>query len=319
MRFNRTLLYAGIFLVAIGAVVVAADQGRIDTATLIDVLRLWPLAAIAVGLGLVLRRTRISLGGGVLAAVAPGLLIGSAFAILPRFAGDCGARTETASTTTEHGTLGAAASVSIRSACGLLRITTAPGNAWQLVAASTAGRPPSIISTPESLSITGARSGWNLLGAGRDTWDLMLPSSELADLSLIVNAGRCQVRLPGAHISDVAVIGNLSDVVVDASEASIDTLSVALNMASMSLHLPAGGDLSGTLKVGGGEIQVCAPPELGLHVTSNGSGSDFTIAGLHESGSEWISANYGSAPYHAELSVTASFGAVAINPIGGCR
>ena len=47
MRVNRKFLYAGLFLVAIGGVVVAADQGAIDAATLADVVRLWPLIPIA--------------------------------------------------------------------------------------------------------------------------------------------------------------------------------------------------------------------------------------------------------------------------------
>jgi len=86
MRLNRTLLYTGVFLVAIGGAVTAADVGPLSTASLVDALRLWPLAVIAVGLGIALRRTRLSLTGGVLAAAVPGLVLGGAMAVGPRLA-----------------------------------------------------------------------------------------------------------------------------------------------------------------------------------------------------------------------------------------
>ena len=86
MRLNRTLLYAGVFLVAIGGAFTAADLSPFSTATLIDALRLWPLAVIAVGLGIVLRRTQIGLASGLLAAALPGLVLGGAMALGPRLA-----------------------------------------------------------------------------------------------------------------------------------------------------------------------------------------------------------------------------------------
>ena len=94
MRVNRGLLYAGVFLVAIGSVLVAADIGLIDTARLTDALRLWPLAVIAIGASLVLRRSRFSLQGGMLAAALPGLLLGAAIAIAPTYIPDCGEHTQ---------------------------------------------------------------------------------------------------------------------------------------------------------------------------------------------------------------------------------
>jgi hypothetical protein len=86
MRSNRTLLYTGVFLAAIGAAFMAADIGPISTTALIDALRLWPLALIAIGLGIALRRTQVSLASGVLAAAVPGLILGGAMALGPRVA-----------------------------------------------------------------------------------------------------------------------------------------------------------------------------------------------------------------------------------------
>jgi hypothetical protein len=86
MRLNRTLLYTGVFFAAIGVVLLAVDVVRPETTALIDVLRLWPLAVIAVGLGIALRRTQISLASGLLAAAVPGLILGGAIALGPRLA-----------------------------------------------------------------------------------------------------------------------------------------------------------------------------------------------------------------------------------------
>jgi hypothetical protein len=96
MRFDRGLLYTGVFVVAIGSVLVAADAGVIDATRLTDALRLWPLAVIAIGASLVLRRSRFSLPGGMVAAALPGLVLGGAIAIAPTYMPDCGPETREA-------------------------------------------------------------------------------------------------------------------------------------------------------------------------------------------------------------------------------
>ena len=76
MRINRRFLYAGVFLLAIGAVLVLADLGVFDATVLTNALRVfWPLAVIALGVGVVLRRTQFSLQSGLLAAALPGLVL----------------------------------------------------------------------------------------------------------------------------------------------------------------------------------------------------------------------------------------------------
>jgi len=86
MRVNRTLLYAGVFVLALGAGLLLADRWQLTTNDLIRVLGLWPLAVIAVGLALALRRTQLSLASGLLAAAIPGLVLGGVMALSPRLA-----------------------------------------------------------------------------------------------------------------------------------------------------------------------------------------------------------------------------------------
>ena len=86
MRLDRTLLYTGVFVAAVGVALLATDLGQLDAAALIRVLGLWPVAVIAIGVGIVLRRTSISLAGGVLAVALPGLVLGGILALGPRLA-----------------------------------------------------------------------------------------------------------------------------------------------------------------------------------------------------------------------------------------
>jgi hypothetical protein len=320
MRVNRRFLFWGIFLVAIGGVLVAADLRAVDTATLTDTLRLWPLAVIAIGLSIVLRRTRLSLPGLLLAAAVPGLVVGGALAVAPRFVGDCGARGEPASVATTQGTFDGPATVSVRSGCGSLNVKTAPGNGWQLGAGNTSGRTPRVSSSPGSLSIDATiDDGWGFLDSGRDAWDLTLPTSDLDGLSLVVFAGHARIDLPGARIGRLALTVNAAEMVVDASAASVADVSAVVNAGSLSIRLPAASDLVGSLRVGAGDIQICAPPGLGLRVTSNGTAEQVRVGGAQQHGSVWQSPDYATATHRADLRVSATFGAVDIDPIGGCK
>ena len=319
MRIHRRFLYAGVFLVAIGGVLVASDQRAVDTATLTDALRLWPLAVIAIGLGLVLRRTQVGLPGGMVAAALPGLVLGSAFAIAPRFVGDCGARGEPANVATTRGVFDGPATVSVRSGCGSMHLSTAPGNAWQLNARNTSGRTPRIDSSARSLAVAGTSHDGDFFDAGRDAWDLTLPTSELDDLSLVVFAGHAQVDLPGARIDRLALTVNAASAAVDASATSIAEVSAVVNVGSLSFELPAASDLTGSLRVGAGELRICAPPGLGLRVTSIGTGERISVDSVAQRTSEWQSPDYASATHRADLRVSATFGGVDINPAGGCK
>jgi 4-amino-4-deoxy-L-arabinose transferase-like glycosyltransferase len=88
MRLDRSLLYAGVFLIAVGGTFLAVDAGGVDTATLTGAMRLWPAALVAVGVALVLRRTQAALAGGLVGTIVPGLLLGASLALGPRIAAD---------------------------------------------------------------------------------------------------------------------------------------------------------------------------------------------------------------------------------------
>src|SRR5512147_2448219 len=175
MRVNRRFLYWGVFLVALGGVLVVADLAAVDSASIADTLRLWPVAIVAIGVGLILRRTRFSLAGGLVAAAVPGLLLGGAFAVAPHVSVDCGGRGEPTSVATTQGSFDGPATVSVTSGCGTLVVHTATGSGWAFTGGNTSDRQPIVHSTGDSLSIdSGATGGWRVFQSGRDRWNLTL-------------------------------------------------------------------------------------------------------------------------------------------------
>lgn len=318
MLINRKFLYLGAFFAAIGGALVAADLAAVDATTIGDALRLWPLVIVAIGLGIVLRRTEFGLPAGVLAAVAPGLLLGGGFALAPRIATDCEGVGTPATVTTEQGVFDGPASVSVASGCGSLIVSTEPGNGWHLER-SAGGPAPIIDASTRSLSIdAGGHRWWSRLDADRDPWRLSLPTTEIEDLSFVVNAGEGRMTLPGARISRLDVTTNAGSTAIDLSEASVASLTGIVNAGMLSVRLPT-ADVVGSLEINAGALEVCVPEAVGLRVLHDGALGGISINGVDETDADWQSPNYASATHHADLTIDVNLGGVEINPIGGCK
>jgi hypothetical protein len=317
MRVNRRLLYWGVLFVAIGGVLVAADLGLVPTTALTDALRLWPLAIIAIGLAIVVRRTEFSLPALLLAAAVPGLVVGAAFAAAPRLVGACGVGPQTVSADSHQGSFDGPAFVAVKTGCGVLDVRTAPGSGWQFTGSSTAGKVATVDATSRLLSIDATRDDVNVFDDNREAWALVLPTSEMRELTMAVTAGQGQVDLPGADIGRLELKANAAKVALDASEATVDELSGVVNVGSLSIRLPQ-SDLTGTLRVGGGSARICTPPNVGLRVSSDGFADGISVAGTHLDEGNWESPNYASATHHADLRVHLNFGAIEIDPKEGC-
>ena len=321
MRINRTFLYAGVFLVAVGAIVAIANANLVGTPWLADAVRLWPLAVIAIGVALVVRRTRFSFAGGMLAAALPGVVLGSAFAIVPRIAGSCGAQVEPAITSVDQGAFVGPANIRVEPGCGTFNLNTAPGNGWQLRSGNSAARTPTIDAFGgELLAIeTTTRGGWRSLEGSRDRWELTIPAGDVETLTLDLNASRSHIDLTGAQVTNLDLDANASDVVLDLGRASVVDFSAQVNTGVLSIRLPAGSDLFGSVHVNAGEIQICAPPEAGLLVQTSGSAYDVVAEGRRLGRGDYQSTAYATAAFHIDISLVANFASVVINPIGGCR
>ena len=320
LAINRRFLYVGLFLVALGGVLVAVDLTALDTTVLANALRLWPLAFIAIGAGIVLRRSRYALVAGILAAMIPGLVLGGGLAIAPRHGFDCGSGDETPETTTQRGTFTTAGTVFVETSCSSISIGTQPGNGWQLTSSNPAGRGPDVELDGEQLSIGSTEGdGWDWLDSGRDTWNLTLPTSALEHLAVDVNAGRATLALPDANIGTLVLTGNGAEIVVDATSASIAELDGTVDFGQLSIRLPQRGTYSGAIRIDAGELRLCVPSGLGLHVDFAGSAREVRVNGLETDARVWENEAYASATNRADLSVKVNFGSIAINPIGGCK
>jgi hypothetical protein len=320
MRVNRRFLYWGIFLVAIGGVLVAADVGGLDSGSIADGLRLWPVALVAIGAAIVVRRSRFSLPGGMLAAALPGLMIGGGLAIAPRIAVDCGASGAAATVSAHDGTFDGPARIAVTTGCGTLDVTTVPGSAWHFDDGNTTGRAAMVDATSRSLTIdTGRPNGLYLHGLGRDDWRLTLPTVPIDNASFDVNAGRGRIGLPGATIDHLVVTTNAAETSVDLSGAAVASLSAKVNAGKLTFRLAPDGDIAGSMDVNAAELEVCVPSELGVRVHHTGALSGLTVDGRQQPGADWQSPNYPSAAHRADLTVDVNLGNVAINPIGGCK
>ncbi len=318
MRVDRRFLYVGLFMMAIGAVLVAASLGA-DPAVLEDVARLWPLALVGLGAGIVLRRSQFSLPSGMLAAAIPGLVLGGALAAAPNVAGDCGGDAVPTTVASEQGTFEGPATVSVTKGCGTIQVHTAPGNGWRLTG-NTASTTQVIRSSARSLSIGSEGSdGTEFFGHREEAWDLTLPTTELERFSMVTLGADGDIDLEGARIGTLALTANVSDLVVDASAASVTDLSGVVNVGSLKIQLPGDSDLRGSIRIGGGELRICPQPGAGLRVATTGWASPVLVDGVEQTSENWQNPEYASASHRTDLTVHGNFAYIHIDTaLGEC-
>jgi len=319
MMVNRRFLNWGVFLVAAGAVMLVAQTDAVNSDVVAQALRLWPIVVIALGIGLLLRRTRFGLAGGMLAAAMPGFLLGGLVVAAPHMVPECG-DFQPASFATREGTFDGAAAVDLTLACGDLSVTTAPGNGWQLQTGNTTGAAATVGVSADRLSVTSSsqKRPFGFIRGG-DVWRLSLPVASTLDLAAEINAGRGRFDMAGAQLGNVRLTVNAGDARVDLTQATVAHLSMSVNAASASLRLPATQDVGADLSVNAGSLKVCAASEVGLRIHQSAMLGSANYAGLVRNGDVWESPGYSMANHHADVTITANVGSVDVNPMGGCQ
>ena len=318
MTVRRRFLYLGVFLVAVGGETLAAQGDIFGSDAAAQALRLWPVALIALGAGLLLHRTRFGLAGGLVAAAMPGLLLGGALVAAQRLVPECGG-VAPGSVVSRQGTFDGPATVDLTFACGDLSVITAPGSEWQIQTGDSGTTTATVASTPGRLSV--ASSGaWRAFGpVGGDTWRLSLPTATSLDLAAEINAGRARLDLAGAQLRSASFTVNAGDARVDLSGAAVGQLSMRVNAAAASILMPATQDLTADLSVSAGSLKVCAPSGLGLRVHATTVLASANYGDLVRAGDAWESSRYATANHHADVTIAATVGSVEINPQGGCQ
>ncbi len=326
MHIDRRFLGWGVFFIALGGVPLAVQLGAIDVGSLGGLWRLWPLFIIAIGIGILLKRTPLDFVGGVLSAATFGLILGGLLAGGFWFGSDGGAfggpvepfagRSGTFS--------GPSARVHAVVDWGDLTIETSPGSAWTLGGSTPEGRPPTVTESATALDVRSPnRSGIFLFGdVGRAQMDLTVPADVQLDLAGELNAGSAHYDLSGAHLGQLDLTGNAGSLRVDLSGAvSVGGLNATMNAGDARISLPS-VDLTGSLTVNAGRLGFCAPAGVGVRFTTGGStlaGNNFADKGLEQVGDAWQTAGYATAQTKIDLHATANAGRLEFDPEGGCK
>ncbi|MCJ7711938.1 MAG: DUF4097 domain-containing protein [Chloroflexi bacterium] len=321
MTVRRGTLYVGVFLLAAGAVTLGVATALLDRDVVANtVVALWPLAVIAIGVGLVFRRSPAALVAGVIAAAVPGLALGASVVAGPDIAVPCTDTSPAPAQAVAHdGTFGTAATIDLSLSCGELTMTAQPGNAWHLDARDGANRRTDVAADATRLSATtpGGSGGWNR-HAGRVDWEVVLPTQVTIDLTTEINAGRGRLNLAGTRLGDVDMHVNAADVRVDLAGATLDRVDLDVNAGSAAITLPA-DSFEGDLHANAGSLDLCVPDQLALRLRSTAALGSIDHHGLVQRGTAWETPDYATAPFKADLAIDASLGSVTINPKGGCK
>lgn len=316
---HRKALFVGVSLAAAGTVMLIGlgDTAAGDAIT--QALRLWPLAIVALGVGLLVRRTRFAVAGTLVAATLAGLVVGGAVVAAPNADSVC-EESDAAWQSTRSGSFASPATVNLSLSCAELQVTTIDGSAWDLRTRELGGRSAVVTETSDTLDIRSDADRWDAgFGPHGDDWELALPTDVTIDLDAEINAGRGRLDLAGATIGSIAIEVNAGALHLDLAESTVTTLDVNVNAGSATVLLPSASDLDGELDVAVGSIEICAPAGLGIRIHGDAEFGSTEFNGLLRVGDAWETPNLSTATYLADLNVSAQAGSVVVNPAGGCK
>ena len=319
MRIHRGLLFWGLFLIPLGAIPLLARANAIDIGAIGDAWRFWPLILVAVGLALLLGRSRASILATVVLALVLGSIAGATLAAGPGWiasAVDCGAERDTDQQLNRNGTFSGAGEVTLDLRCGSIDLATASGSAWS-VQAGYAGTPPTIDSSSTSLEVKLPDTA----GANRQHWTVSAPVDATDAIEVKANAGRASLQLEGAHLSRLEADMNAGDLLIDGSSASISQLDVQMNAGRARITLEAPVSVSGQVSVNAGAVDLCVPPGVELRLRTNDQltfVNNLSQRGLTREGDVWRRAGLNPSPV-IELSIEGNAATFNLDPDGGCK
>lgn len=329
MSVDRRLLNWGVFLILVGSIPLAVNQGWIPRDLVSRAWELWPLILVGAGIGLILRATPLRPIGGLIVAGVAGLIVGAAVAVgvggLTLGGFGCGAAAADAPHLVgQQGTFDASGNVILDARCASVVVTTAAGRGWSLDVSGDDGARPTVDSNAGSVTVRSPNGPTSFpFASRRATWRATLGTDPSLDLDIHVDAGDATVDLKGANLSRLAFEGNaIGATWLDLSNARVAELAVKVNAASASILLPSTGSLNGTVEANAASIGICAPSGLGVRLVVDQNitaSNNFGDRGLAKTGSTWESPGYATATARAELHVSGSAVSYKLNPEGGCR
>lgn len=329
MRIDRTALAWGLFFILVGAIPLAVRAGYLSAAQVGDLWRFWPLLVIAIGLGIMLRRTPLEGLSGLVTAAFFGILVGGLFAgsgsdfgAFPSIG--CNDRAGTRPFATQSGTIaGPGGTVQLTLDCGAAAVTTQAGTGWQVSGSDTDGAGPIVEADVDSVSVRSRDDrgpfSWS---SSREDWQVSLPRAARFDLEVELNAGSSTFDLTGANLGTVDLQMNAGSTTLDLSKVeSAERLAIEVNAGSVGIDLPATGT-TGSIQVNAGSVELCAPTGVGLRLDTGEniiSSYDYAGHGLIQNGSVWETPGYEAAAVKLDLTTEANAGSFKLDPADGCH
>ncbi len=264
MRINRSLLNWGVFLIALGGIPLAVDQGWLESDIASELGQLWPLILVGIGLGLILRWTPLSWFGGAVVAATFGLIFGAAAVslrdndlttvqgIIPAIASGACANGDLGTETTSGEGIASSGSFALDLSlpCGELSVARAAETTWRVDAAHEAGDAPRIDETEDETGTTGLRVRYeddgDLAFIGRQTrsrWDVLVPAAATLTVQATLDATKGIIEGGPGPVARLQATLNASDATLDLAQAETPETAVielTLNASDGRLLLPMG-------------------------------------------------------------------------------
>jgi hypothetical protein len=329
---SRNLLNWGVFFIVLGAIPLAVQAGLLETAVAQQLLRLWPLILIGIGIGLLLRFTPVAALGGVIVAATAGMLAGAVLASgvtgFGDFAGFGAGCADTGTSAggalaTQSGTFaGERVSVEMELTCVGLTVERRAGSEWSVEATHAEGRQPRIEPGSDSLRLASdaGRVFVPFADDGRRTWQVSLPQAAALSTSITLNASNARIDLGGGSLEALNGTFNASDARLDAGTATdLQSVGLTWNAASGTLSLPA-ASLAGSMTLNASSVTLCVPPDVGLRLDHQAtlSSDNFDELGLSRTAGAWQTADYDAAAQRIELRISSNVSSVELARAGGC-
>jgi hypothetical protein len=329
MRINRSLLNWGVFLIALGGVPLAVQQGWADADIAADLWRVWPLILVGIGLGLILRWTPLAWLGGALVAGTFGLIFGAIVAggIQGVSIGCAGLGSGESQTTSEDGPTSAASfSLELELSCGDLEVARAAGDTWSVVAEHGPDDSPAIAGTESGLTIDqgiGPDDFFAFTQQTRNDWTVGLPVEAALTVAMTLNAAAGTVDLGAGPVSAVDGTFNASDITLDLGAATTPTpasLGLTFNASSGRLTLPDAA-VSGAMTLNASSLTICLPAsaEARFELDSTLSSDDLGSSRLSEVDGGWETEGYGTASTRVDLAISSTVSSIDLERSEVCQ
>jgi hypothetical protein len=182
------------------------------------------------------------------------------------------------------------------------------------------GATAQIRADPDRLEVrTSSNDAW--FDGGRQRWYVTLGWETIYQLEISPNAADTTIDLGGGTFTSVSVHPNAGSIFLDMTDAHVDDLDLSSNAGSASIVIAAGLDMTGSLSVNAGSIELCTSGDVALRITSDPNitfSTNLDETDLVKNGNTWSTADYAAASEQVSIKLSGNAGSFTLNPEGGC-